>query len=234
MQRQAYRAAYSRYHAAHSLRLIDIRQTDVHIQNLRARLSLLDRLRDDIIHIVFTKRLLKTLFACRIDPLADDAHAFAKFADFARRTDAAHGLFVPARRSSRKRRVQRLNECGRRAAATADIRRANIRQRRAVLRKLFRRGAINACFRIGQTGIRFENQRKISAGAHRLENGRDFLRSKRTVHAQRIHAQRVKRHRRRIRPAAQKRAAGSFKRHRSKNRQICAFLRRQNARAKLV
>ena len=93
---------------------------------------------------------------------------------------------------------------------------------------------IRACFRVGQTGVRFENQRQIGACTHGLKNRRDLLRTKGAIHAQRIHAQRVQRHRRRIRTAAEERPAGSLERHRGKHRQIGTLLGRQDARAELV
>ena len=81
-------------------------------------------------------------------------------------------------------------------------------------RKFIRRGMIRARFRVGQTGVRFENQRQIGACTHGLKNRRDLLRAKGAIHTQRIYAQRVQRHRRRIRTAAEERPAGSLERHR--------------------
>ena len=128
LQGQTDRAADGGHHPAHQIDLIDSGQTDVDIQNLCARVRLVNRLRDDIIHILFAERLLKTLLARRIDSLADDAHTLSKRAYLARRANAMDGFSRPYRFFPRQFSAKRLNKCGRCSAAPADICRTDVGQ----------------------------------------------------------------------------------------------------------
>ena len=45
---------------AHHRRFVDLRQANVHVENMRASLLLSDALAEDVIHIIFAQGLLET------------------------------------------------------------------------------------------------------------------------------------------------------------------------------
>ena len=75
LQRQRRDALQLRNHVLHHRRLINLRQPDIDIQDVRAGVLLLKRLTAQIIEVVAAERLLEFLLSRGIDPLADDHRA---------------------------------------------------------------------------------------------------------------------------------------------------------------
>ena len=177
LQGQTDRAADGGHHPAHQIDLINSGQTNVDIQNLCACVRLLNRLRDDIIHILFAECLLKTLLARRIDSLANDAHTLSKRAYLARRANAMDGFSRPYRFFPRQFSAKRLNKCGRCSAAPADICRTDVGQLRARRREFLRICMVFARRRIGKPRIRLQNEWQIRTCSHRTQDRRNLNRS---------------------------------------------------------
>ncbi|MPM95848.1 hypothetical protein SDC9_143003 [bioreactor metagenome] len=72
LQRQRRDALNRFYCARHHIGFVYLRQADVHIEHVRARVLLGDGFADDIVDILIAQRFLEALFAGRVNALAYD------------------------------------------------------------------------------------------------------------------------------------------------------------------
>ena len=77
MERQRQHTLQPRDHTCHHIRLVDLRQADIDIQNMRAAVLLREALGQDIFNVVFAQRRLKFALAGRVDALTNDDRRFA-------------------------------------------------------------------------------------------------------------------------------------------------------------
>ena len=139
-------------------RFVDLRQTDVDIQNVHAAFLLADAFLQDIVQIMFFERLLEPLFAGRIDAFPDQQRlGFEPDGVCVRRN--AGDLFICQRyRRQGSGSVDDLSDIGRgRAAAAACDADALLDVVCHIGSKFVRQGGINSftVYFLWQTGVRF-------------------------------------------------------------------------------
>ena len=206
----------------HCLALVDARQTDVDIQNIRTGIRLLDALIDDIVQIMGTERSLKALLSGRVDALADDADAICrnKAGAGAQRRDVF--FLGQAECALGDTRADLADIVGIGAAAAAENGEAEVEILVVGLGKFSGGDVIRQGFGGGvrQTGVCLDDHRNGTAGAHALRNRQDLLRTERAVDADGTRAQTFEGDGGGLRRDAEERASGGLKCQRRKHRQV--------------
>ncbi len=147
----------SLHRAHHHLRLVDLGQTHVHIQDVGPRLGLGQGLAQHIVHVPPAQGLLHQLLARGVDPLADDPHPV----DGNYLSSAAHGGWDCsgdlAHRPALQFPPQQSDVLRRGAAAATEHLHPQVRQGGQAVGKLLRGDVIAGAVRAGQAGIGLED-----------------------------------------------------------------------------
>ena len=200
-------------------------QPRVHVEYVRARVRLFERLLGDVAVIALVKRRLHRLFARRVDAFADDAHA-VYFHPFRRRTDGG-AAFIGGRRGfcGICQSAQFFDVFGRRAAASADDAHAHAEHFFIHLRKFVRAHAVVGVF-VRQPRVRLHDDGLLRVFENGLYGGQKLFRSERTVHAHRVREGRGG-HGKTVGGATRERPAALLEGHRADHGQIRVFVRRE-------
>ena len=145
------------HRADHHVCLVDLRQTHVHIQDVRPGLRLGQSLVEHIVHIPPAQGLLHQFLACGIDPLADDPHPVDGHCLSAAAHGGGDGPCDPAHRPALQLPPQQgdILRCG--AAAAAEHLYPQVCQGGQAVGKLRRRDVIAGAVRVRQSGIGFQD-----------------------------------------------------------------------------
>ena len=216
-------------------RLVDARQTDIHIQHLGAGLGLGHRLGAGIGAVTVPQRLLQPLFAGGVDPLAHHRDAFHLHTAHRRTQPAGPQRDFGGRAAFCKGLPQQTDILRRGAAAPAHHRDAGAG---IVLHLGGKPGGVQiiAAVGVGQPGIGLDKDRQIRRHHPAEPTGKrqDLGRAQRAVDADGRRPQPGRCHAETFHRAAGKGAAPAFEAHRGHHRQVAVFPGRQNGRLQLI
>ena len=238
LQRQRRDALQLRNHVLHHRRLINLRQPDIDIQDVRAGVLLLERLSAEIIEVVAAERLLEFLLARGIDPLADNHRARA---DLHRARKAGDDRAVLRRirtewqTTHHRDRAPDMLRCG--AAATAHrlhAERGNLSHPAGKIRGAHVIHCPSFVVRAGKSGIGIHQNRHRGRLHQLLHDRNHLLRTESAVDPERIDAESFQHRDDRGHRAAREQLARAIVNRSNQNRQITVLLCRKNRRLRLI
>ena len=219
LQRQIHHRLQGLHHPGHHLRLIDAGKTDIHVQQIHARVLLLDASGDNIIDVILPQGLLEAFLSGGVDALADDPHR-SEGGGLGGGAHAAAAL-GPGRRHPRAPHggAQRADKVRRGPAAAAKHLNPVFRGCFQLRGKLLRRNPVFPRGGVRQARIRFQDQRLVRPAAQLTDHGQQLFRPETAVKAHGIHTEAAQSqpHGRNGRP--DKGPAAGLKGHRDPDRQ---------------
>ena len=230
MQRRVAHRLNSLDNARHHLLFVNFGVADVDVENLRSCVNLTESLRQNIVDVVVDKRLLKELFACRVNALTDNA----RHINLNRGAGAANRGVALNSALGKCFAVERIFNFlyifGGSAAAAAHHFYAVFEQSADALREPVGQNIIFVAVRVGKSCVSLDDKRQICVLAHLRHHALELVGTERTVDAERRNAQSCQRKRRRGRRNACKGSSAALKGHRGDYGLVGIFLRREHRR----
>ena len=157
-------------HTHHHFRFIHTWKTHIDIQNMRPCVRLLHRLRQYIIQIVFTQRLLKAFLARWVDTFSNHTHTIYHHSFRWRTYDRAPHNLSLWRCLISCLCNQFCDKIGAQPTVMAEATTAKRHKLCHILRKLLWRNAVYPSCWIRQSGICFDNEWQCGKPAHSFHN----------------------------------------------------------------
>ena len=233
LERQCRDALESGHHSLHHVRLVDLRQADIHIEHIGARILLFNALLENILNVAVSERLFKALLAGRVDALADNNRALAELHRLRERRDHSAVLL---HRLTKRQLLGLLNFQAdvfrRRAAAAAEHLHTERRNLFHLVRELLRREVVIglAVLRVRQSCIRIHNNRNRADFRELLHNRIELHRAETAVHTECVDAESLEHRRDALDRATGQRFALFVEDDGDKNRQVRILLGREHGR----
>ncbi len=176
-------------HFDHHRLFIDLRQTDIDVEDLGTGLHLAQGLVQDVVDVVFLQGFFEQLLAGRVDPLSDDARPVDADDRAGAADDRTLVLRLRGVRDIREGPFQAgdVLRCG--AAAPADQFEAVRSDAPDRLGEVFRPDVVFTAVRVRKPGVGLEDEGQVGVPAHALDDRFEVLRAKGTVDAERADAE---------------------------------------------
>ena len=153
---------------------------------------LLNSLSEDIVHIVGEESFLKALFACRVDTFADNSRLIDIYAVYSRAGDACADYLSWMSLHAGKRFYHSGYVLRSSTAAAAEYGHTCFSKLYCTCGEVIGVNVVFICNRVGQTCVRFCNNRESCERTYPVKNREKLIRSERAVYTDSICAQTFK------------------------------------------